>query len=133
MPSFCLPYYQYSLAVIYMVIVNHIESGMSHAQIIRNLRKRDPRLHLGIAHIESYILRFLMNLHPIQVGLRQVLPDLVLPDFSLDVRKGAKKILNIVNDGFITIQAFAQGFFEQCRRSFLSPLHNSLAREWSDE
>jgi hypothetical protein len=127
LPSFCLPYYQYSLAVIYMVIVNHIKSGMSYAGIIRHLRRHHPNLHLGLQHIEFYILRFLMNLHSIQIGLRQFLPDLALPDFGLDIKKGAKKILHIVNDGFSTIQTFSQRFFEQCKRSFLSPLQNSLA------
>lgn len=127
LPSFCLPYYQYSLAVIYMIIVNHIESGMSYASIIRNLRKHNPNLHLSLQHVEFYILRFLMNLNSIQIGLRQFLPDLALPDFGLDIKKGAKKILYIVNGGFGTIQTFSQRFFEQCKRSFLSPLHNSLA------
>lgn len=110
-----------------MVIVNHIESSMSYTQIIRHLREHHPKLHLGLAHVEFYIMRFLMNLHSIQIGLRQVLPDLALPDFGLDIKKGAKKILHIVNNGFGTIQTFSQRFFEQCKRPFLSPSHNSLA------
>lgn len=127
LPSFCLPYYQYSLAVIYLVICNQIASNMSHAQIIRHFRKHHQNLHLYIQHIEFYLLRFLMNLTRIQIGLRQLLPGIPFPDFGLDIKKGAKKILYIVNDGFGTIQDFSQKFFEQCKRSFLSPLQNILA------
>lgn len=127
LPSFCLPYYQYSLAVIYMVIVGYFECGVSFSQIIRHLREHHPKLHLELGHIEFYILRFMMNLHSIQLALRQFIPDLPLPDFGLDIKEGAKKILVIVKNGFNTIQAFSQGFFAQCKRSFLSPLQNSLA------
>lgn len=127
LPSFCLPYYQYSLAVIYLVLTNYIESSMSYAHILRQFRDRYPDLQLDMQHIEFYLLRFLMNLHPIQVGLRQFWPDIVLPDFGLDIKREAKKILHIVNDGFSEIHTFSQRFFEQCKRSFMSPLRNILA------
>ena len=89
LPSFCLPYYQYSLAVIYLVICNQIESNMSYAQIIRHFRKHHQNLHLYIQHVEFYLLRFLMNLTPIQIGLRQLLPGIPFPepgDISLSFR-----------------------------------------------
>ncbi len=127
LPSFCLPYFQYSLAVIYVVITNQIDSNMSYAQILRQFRDYYPELPLGMQNIEFYLLRFLMNLHTIQIGLRQFLPDLTLPDFGLDIKRGAKKILHIVNVGFGEIHTFSQKFFEQCKRSFLSPLQNILA------
>jgi hypothetical protein len=127
LPSFCLPYYQYSLAVIYLVITNYIKSSMSYARIIRQFRNCYPELQLEIQHIEFYLLRFLMNLNTIQIGLRQFWPDICLPDFGLDIKKGAEKILHIVNDGFGEIHTFSQRFFEQCKRSFMSPLQNILA------
>lgn len=127
LPSFCLPYYQYSLAVIYLVITNHLESGMSYARIIREFRNIYPDLPIEIQHIEFYLLRFLMNLHSIQIGLRQFWPKLCLPDFGLDIKKGAEKILHIVNNRFGEIHTFSQRFFEQCKRSFMSPLQNILA------
>lgn len=127
LPSFCLPYYQYSLAIIYLVITNYIKSGMSYAQTLRQFRNNYPELQLGMQHIEFYILRFLMNLHSIQIGLRQFWPDIALPDSDLDIKRGAKKILHIVKDGFGEIHTFSQRFFEQCKRSFMSPLQNILA------
>lgn len=127
LPSFCLPYYQYSLVIIYLVITNYIESGMSYARIVQQFREHYPDLQLDVQHIEFYLLRFLMNLNAIQVGLRHFWPDMVLPDFGLDIKKGAKKILHIVNDGFGEIHTFSQRFFEQCKRSFMSPLQNILA------
>lgn len=127
LPSFCLPYYQYSLTVIYLVIANYIESSISYAQISRQFRALYPDLQLEVQHIEFYLLRFLMNLHAIQIGLRQFWPDIALPDFGLDIKKGAEKILHIVIDGFGKIHTFSQKFFEQCKRSFMSPLQDILA------
>lgn len=127
LPSFCLPYYQYSLAVIYLVITNYIKSSMSYAQTLRQFRDHYPDLQLCMQHIEFYILRFLMNLHAIQIGLRQFWSNIALPESDLDIKRGAKKILHIVNDGFGEIHTFSQKFFEQCKRSFMSPLRNILA------
>lgn len=127
LPSFCLPYYQYSLAVIYLVITNYFKSSMSYDRTVRQFRDHYPDLQLSIQHIEFYILRFLMNLYAIQIGLRQFWSDIALTDFDLDIKKGAKKILHIVNDGFGEIHTFSQRFFEQCKRSFMSPLQNILA------
>lgn len=127
LPSFCLPYYQYSLGVIYLVLTKYIESSMSYARIRRQFRERYPDLQLDIQHIEFYLLRFLVNLHVIQVGLRHFRPDIALPDFGLDIKRGAKKIMHIVNDGFGETHTFSQRFFEQCKRSFMSPLRNILA------
>ena len=124
LPSFCLPYYQYSLAVIYLVLTKHIESDMSYSWILQQFKEKYQALQLEMQHIEFYMSRFLMNLHAIQVGLRQVWPDMALPDFGLDIKMGAKKILYIVNDGFGKIHTFSQRFFEQCKRSFMSPLQN---------
>lgn len=117
LPSFCLPYYQYSLGVIYLVLTKYIESSMSYARIRRQFRERYPDLQLDIQHIEFYLLRFLVNLHVIQVGLRHFRPDIALPDFGLDIKV----------DGFGEIHTFSQRFFEQCKRSFMSPLRNILA------
>lgn len=127
LPSFCLPYYQYSLAIIYLVLTNYIESNLSYGQISRKFKDGCLDLQIDRQHIEFYLLRFLMNLHVIQIGLRQFWPDIALPDLGLDIKKGAKKILNIVNDGFGETHTFSQRFFEQCKRSFMSPLQNILA------
>jgi len=87
LPSFCLPYYQYSLAIIYLILVSYFSANMSYSSILSHL----------------------------------------IPDYGLDVKKGAEKMLCIVNNGFAKIQNFSTKFFEQCKRSFLSPLHDILA------
>ncbi len=109
------------------MLTKYIESSMSYARIRRQFRERYPDLQLDIQHIEFYLLRFLVNLHVIQVGLRHFRPDIALPDFGLDIKRGAKKIMHIVNDGFGETHTFSQRFFEQCKRSFMSPLRNILA------
>jgi len=91
LPSFCLLYYQYSLAVIYLVITNYIESNRSYAQILRQFKAHYPDLHLCMQHIEFYLLRFLMNLHTIQIGLKQFWSDMALPDPGPNIKKGSPK------------------------------------------
>lgn len=68
-----------------------------------------------------------MNLNAIQLSIRQLLSNISLPEYGLDIKKGAKKILHIVSTGFSQIQNFSTKFFLQCKRSFLSPLQNILA------
>jgi len=128
LPSFCLPYFQYSLAIIYLVISGYFNSELSYSKIVYQVKQHNPDLHcMDKQHIEFYILRFLMNLNAIQLSIRQILSDIELPEYGLDIKKGAKKILHIVNTGFGEIQNFSTKFFVQCKRSFLSPLQNILA------
>jgi hypothetical protein len=127
LPSFCLPYYQYSLAVIYLILVSYFCADMSYSRVLSNLKEHIPDMTFAKQHIDFYKYRFLMNLNAIQMGIRQLQPDISLPDYGLDIKKGGEKMLCIVNDGFGKIQNFSQKFFEQCKRSFLSPLHDILA------
>lgn len=127
LPSFCLPYFQYTLAVIFQVLVEHLIAAMSYNRIIQKFKRKHNKLHLQTQHIAFYILRLLMNLNAIQIGLRQLKPDISLPEFGLDIKKGAKKILHIVKYGFQETHTFSGMFFKQCNRSFLSPLQIILA------
>lgn len=48
LPSFCLPYFQYSLAVIYFIIHYYYELNKSFAYIIRCLREKNTNLAQSI-------------------------------------------------------------------------------------
>lgn len=127
LPSFCLPFFQYTLAVIYKILVKHLLALRSYCQIIKEFRRKHKKLALETQHLGFYVLRFLMNLNSIQIGIRQLKPDIILPTFDLNLKKGAKKILYIVKNGFKEIHTFSRMFFKQCKRSFLSPLQIILA------
>lgn len=121
LPSFCLPYFQYSLAIIYQILSEYLVALNSYSRIIKKFKRKHNKLSLESQHIAFYILRFLMNLNTIQVGLRQLKPEILLPKFGLDIKKGAQKILHIVKYGFKEIHTFSGMFFKQCNRSFMSP------------
>lgn len=121
LPSFCLPYFQYSLVLIYLVISGYFQDELSRNQILAMVRAQYEGLQLEEQQLSFYIHRFLRNLNRIKVGIRQLLPEAVLPEEMQDKNKGTKNMLAIINSGFNDIQTFAQRFFDSCRHSFLSP------------
>lgn len=121
LPSFCLPYFQYSLVLIYLVISGYFQDELTRTQILAMVSAQYEGLQLEEQQLSFYIHRFLRNLNRIKVGIRQILPEAVLPEEIQDKNKGTKKVLAIINSGFNDIQTFAQRFFDSCRYSFLSP------------
>lgn len=116
LPSFCLPYFQYSLELIFLGLLCHFFKLA--VLLLAFLRART--LVFQRQHLQFYRRRFLNNLKLIQLGIRQLMPEQELPDHE-NVQKGAQKILGIVLSGFPRIQAFSQSFFAQCNHSFMTP------------
>jgi len=116
LPAFCLPYFQYSLRIIFLILRCHFFkmlsflSGFIHSH----------QLSLQRQHRQFYTRRFLVNLKRIQIVLRELSPGLVLPD-NQDIRTGAQKVLRIIRRGFTTILTFSQRFSAQCNHSFMTP------------
>lgn len=129
LPSFCLPYFQYSLRLIFLAIFCFFNLSFPHLRILSLLKSElSPHILWDRQHLAFYTTRFLANLKAIQLGLRQLLPwDVPLPEETMDKKKRAKKVLAIVQSGFREIHSFSQRFFAQCRRSFLAPVQNILA------
>lgn len=121
LPSFCLPYFQYSLLMIYLVLSGYFLNEFSLAQILAEIRANHKHVHWEEQHLSLYIRRFLENLNRIKVGIRQLLPEVILPEEGPDKDKGIKKVLTIIKSGFKDIQTFTQRFFDSCRHSFMSP------------
>ena len=122
LPSFCLPYFQYSLVLIYLVISEYFQDELTRTQILVMVSAQYEGLQLDEQQLSFYIHRFLRNLNRIKVGIRQLLPEAVLPEEMQDKNKGIKKVLTIIKSEFRDIQTFAQRFFDSCRHSFLSPI-----------
>ncbi|MDA8227117.1 MAG: DUF6431 domain-containing protein [Desulfitobacterium hafniense] len=116
LPSFCLPYFQYSLELIFYAIFFHF---FKWAVLLMSLIPTYP-VNWCVQHQQFYAKRFLNNRKLIQVGLRQLLAEVQLPDWR-DITKGAQDLLTIVVSGFEGIQAFSQRFFQQCNCSFMAP------------
>ncbi len=116
LPSFCLPYFQYSLPIIFLTLWCHFfKLGLFLKFLIR-----ECQFSLQRQHRQFYVRRFVANLKRIQTGLRDLIPGLVLPD-NLDKEKGAQKVLSIIQAGFAQIRTFSPRFFAQCNRSFMAP------------
>lgn len=109
LPSFCLPYFQYSLLVVFRALCFWFR--ISNGSGLSNLQRQ---------HLQFYGRRFVANQGLIKVTLRQLIPRVNFPQ-TKDKIKGAKNILHIVKSGFAEIQAFSTRFFEQCHKSFMTP------------
>ena len=117
LPSFCLPYFQYTVGIIFTALCYVLDSQYSLRVCLDILKQ----LHWAPAHIHFYVRRFLNNSNRIKVGLRQLLPGTCLPPDQEDKRKGAQEVLRIVTSGFPQIQTFSTRYYAQCKYSFMAP------------
>lgn len=115
LPAFCLPYYQYSLALIWANLLCQFFNMLTFLKALMN------SVHWQRQHLQFYRRRFKNNLKFIQLVLRQLMPTVKLPD-DIDKKEKAKKVLCIGISGFDTIQAFSTRFFSQCNSSFMAQL-----------
>lgn len=113
LPSFCLPYYQYSLCLIWGSLLCQFFNLIPFLQAIMSSVNWERQ------HLQFYRRRFQDNLVFIQVVLRQLISDVKLPG-NISTKEKAIKVLDIVLSGFATIQAFSTRFFAQCNRSFMT-------------
>lgn len=121
LPSFCLPYFQHTLEVIFTALWYILVFTYSLRISLQFLKQLFGQLFWAPAHLQFYTRRFLANLNHIKLGLRQLLPRVKLPGDNLKKREGAKKVLHIVAAGFVQIQTFSTRFYAQCGYSFLAP------------
>lgn len=114
LPSFCLPYFQYTLEMIFLGLLCHF------FKILPFLRALALSLNWQRQHLQFYRRRFIANIKLIQVVLRQLIPQAAFVQGDNKIT-GAKEVLGIVISGFATIQAFSTRFFAQCNNSFMTP------------
>lgn len=79
------------------------------------------KVHWQRQHLQFYRKRFNNNLNFIQLVLRQLMPEIKLPD-EIEEKEKAKRIMMIVISGFDTTQTFSTRFFSQCSSSFMAQL-----------
>jgi len=117
LPSFCLPYFQYTIETIFIALCYVLDSRHSLRAYLEFLK----HLQRAPSHLQFYARRFLTNLNRIKVGLRQLLPGTCLLPDKQDKRKGAQEVLRIVASGFPQIQTFSTRYYAQCKYSFMAP------------
>lgn len=117
LPSFCLPYFQYTVDTIFTVL-SYVLGYRYSLQAFLQLLKHQ---YWTPSHLQFYARRFLANLKRIKLGLRQLIPGVALPSDNQDKRKGAQMVLRIVAAGFPHIQTFSTRFYAQCGYSFMAP------------
>lgn len=118
LPSFCLPWYQNTLKIVFATIHRIIGLEWKPSDCLKSFAQEYPSLFLQRQHLEFYVRRFIKNTNLIKLGLRQLISDVELPPEG--DKKEAQKILRIVSGGFKKIHAFSQRFFEQCNFSFMA-------------
>ncbi len=123
LPLFCLPWIQYSLSFITEYLLARFNRDLSLRIIQKELEMMYLQLSWSLSQIHRYVHRFVDNLPKIELVFRQIEPDCVLVPSDQGVTKRAKKVLDMIVNGFPTIQSFAQLFFDQCHCSFLAPIH----------
>lgn len=118
LPSFCLPYFQRSLRIIHLILLNTISQEKTATEYQETIKEEYPNLPIYRQHIDFYIKCFKTNLHSIKYGLRQLINEVKLP-IDGDIKE-AREIFNIIHNGFKQIHIFNQRFFAQCNHSFMT-------------
>jgi transposase-like protein len=121
LPSFCLPYFQYTVDLIFTGIHLVLDFNFSLRGCLKFLKERYRQLCWDISHLQFYLGRFLARLSAIKLGLRQILPRVQLPEDKLAKREGAQKVLRLLATGFAHIQIFSAMFHEAYGYSFMAP------------
>lgn len=127
LPSFCLPYFQYTVDLIFFSLKLVLDSNFSLRGCLRLIRERFRALYWAFSHLQFYLRRFVANLNSIKMFLRQLNPRISLLEDNPAKREGAQKVLRLLVTGFSPIQIFSTRFYEAQGYSFMAPLRNILA------
>jgi hypothetical protein len=118
LPGFCLPYFQYTLELIYQALQYRLHKLLS----LRACLARFKELGWEPAHLRFYARRFLAGLARLKLVLRQMHPRVSLPAKG-NLREEASYLLLILT-GFGDIRSFSVHFYASCGWHFLAPFAN---------
>jgi hypothetical protein len=116
LPMYCLPYYQYSLQAIFLVLCEYYCKFKSLSGIIREQQKSYPALERR--HIRLYRKRLENNRQLIDYGINNISPGSPLSGNQLEIHVWAKELL----DEMVKIppSIFNQKFHQETNQSFMS-------------
>lgn len=120
LPHFCLPGFIHALEHIFEYIYYIFYRSGTLNSTLSGLNKSNSGLEISRQLAYHYRKRFLNNLLFIQNTLRTVYKNVELPDENLKKEERAKKVLDIVKNGPITIHMFSQEFHIGTHKTFLT-------------
>lgn len=119
LPSFCLPKFQYALSIIFHSLVSLLHYEMSISKALDFLISRFKINSLSQQLLSFYFKRFSNNLPFIQLILRALCQNIILPAPSFDVKQTSAKVMNLILVNFSDFYIFASSFFKYSSKSFL--------------
>jgi hypothetical protein len=120
-PCFCIPYFQYDAEFIVFLISQWTVWQGSLDSYVRFIKRKFNNLFIERQHIYFYTRRFMNNHTHICAGLRQMNTTASIPDKDINKKERAHEVLDTIQKGFPSINAFSQRFFEACEKSFMAP------------
>lgn len=120
LPSFCLPYFQYALELIYQALEYVLLKSFPLRGCLALFRERFKELYWEPAHLRFYVRRFLAVLPRLKLVLRQMLAEAILPGEGTKREQAAKMLQVLASPG--DIKTFSAKFYAHSGYCFLSPL-----------
>lgn len=120
LPSFCLSKFIHELGYIFTYIYDTFNRKGTLKECLDRLNAVHKGLNISRQVIYHYKKRFEKNLKLIQMGLRQMDPQVQLPDDKLAETERAKKLLLIIKDAPYRVYTFSQKFYEATNKPFLA-------------
>lgn len=119
LPSFCLPRFIYGCKEILL----YIGEAFTRKGVLQSLLDQlnvNVGLTLSRQLVHHYKKRVLQNIELIQAGIRQLKPDVKLPDVSLCKEERAKKLVVMLKDPPDQEYSFSQRFYHTTNKTFLT-------------
>lgn len=120
LPSFCLPRFAHGVKEIILYLEKAFIKKETLKSCLDKLNNINENLNISRQLVYHYKRRFMKNLNLIQAGLRQLNPEIILPNASLCKIKRAKKLVVVMKGAPDQEYSFSQRFHKITNKSFLA-------------
>jgi len=120
LPNFCLSRFVHGLKEILLYIEKAFMRKGTLKAYLDKLNRINEGLNLSRQLVYHYRKRFKQNLNLIQTGLRQMNPELELPETNLLAKERAKMLLVIIKENLDRVDSFSQKFYENTNKTILT-------------
>lgn len=120
LPNFCLPRFVHGVKEILLYIEKTFMGKETLKSCLDKLNSINEGLNISRQLVYHYKKRFMQNLSLIQAGLRQLNPEIRLPNNSLCKIERAKKLVVMMKDSSDQEYSFTQKFHQTTNKTFLT-------------
>lgn len=120
LPNFSLPRFIYAAEHIFTYIYNTFLHTGTLKSCLDKLNALHKGLNISRQVIYHYKKRFVKNLKLIQMGLRQINPQVKLPDEKFNESERAKMLLSAIKDTPDQERSFTQKFYQSTNKTYLA-------------